>query len=140
MRSIPSPAPEQVTARSPRAEGGAAIVDFALVSGLLSLLFVAVLQVGLALYVRNTLTFCAAEGARAGARSGATPGDAVARTERLIATSVSAAYAQGVTADVETVDGVRVVAVHVTAPLPVIAFFGPARGVNVTGRAFEEDQ
>ena len=32
-----------------------------MVSGLLSLLFVAVLQVGVALHVRNTLTFCAAD-------------------------------------------------------------------------------
>lgn len=111
-----------------------------MVSGLLSLLFVAVLQVGLALHVRNTLTFCAAEGARAGARSGATPDDARTRAQSLIASSISARYARQVTADIETVDGVRVVAVHVTAPLPVIAFFGPGRGLSVTGRAFEEDQ
>jgi Flp pilus assembly protein TadG len=123
-----------------RDERGAAIADFAMVSGLLSLLFVAVLQVGVALHVRNTLTFCAAEGARAGARSGATPGDAVARARSLITSSVSPAYAQQVTAEVETVDGVQVLAVHVTAPLPVIAFFGPTNGFHVTGRAFEEDQ
>ena len=111
-----------------------------MVAGLLSLLFVAVLQLGVALHVRNTLTFCAAEGARAGARSGASPADAVVRTQSLISTSISSSYAQQVTAVVETVDGVRVVAVHVTTPLPVIAFIGPSAALQVTGRAFEEDQ
>ena len=45
-------------------EAGAAVADFALVSGLVSLLFLAVLQVGLALHIRNTLIACASEGAR----------------------------------------------------------------------------
>ena len=53
-----------------------------MVSGLLSLLFVAVLQVGLALHVRNTLISCASEGARLGARAGSGPGDAVTRASR----------------------------------------------------------
>ncbi len=139
MRSARSRGPDARTARSDL-ESGAAVADFVLVSGLLSLLFVAVLQLGLALHVRNTLTFCAAEGARAGARSGASPSDAVTRARSLITTSLSSGYAADVSAQVETVDGVQVLAVHVRAPLPVIAFFGPSGGLDVTGRAFEEDQ
>ena len=42
------------------------MADFVLVSGLVSLLFLAVLQVGLALHIRNTLIACASEGARYG--------------------------------------------------------------------------
>ena len=46
------------------------------------LLFVAmgVFQLGLALYVRNTLISAASEGARYGARADAQPGDGMART------------------------------------------------------------
>lgn len=111
-----------------------------MVSGLLVLLFVAVLQVGLALHVRNTLISCASEGARAGARLGSTPGDAVARTQDLVTRSVSSRYAAGVTASVESVDGVQVVVVRVSAPLPVVGLFGPSRRLEVVGRAFEEAQ
>ena len=111
-----------------------------MVSGLLVLLFVAVLQVGVALHVRNTLISCASEGARGGARLGATTGDAVTRTQDLVTRSLSGRYADGVTASVESVDGVRVVVVHVSAPLPVIGLFGPSHTLDVVGRAFEEAQ
>lgn len=121
-------------------ERGAAVADFAMVSGLLALLFVAVLQLGLALHVRNTLISCASEGARLGAREGATPADGAARARELITRSVSGGYARDVSSGVETVDGVRVVAVRVRAPLPVIGLFGPAHDLDVVGRAFEEVQ
>jgi len=58
-------------------ESGSAVADFAMVSGLLSLLFLAVFQLGLALHIRNTLISCASEGARYGARADATPQDGV---------------------------------------------------------------
>ena len=52
-------------------ESGSAVADFAMVAGLLSLLFLAVFQLGLALHIRNTLISCASEGARYGARANA---------------------------------------------------------------------
>ena len=45
-------------------DGGSAVVDFTLVGILLTFLFLALLQLGLALHVRNTLVASAAEGAR----------------------------------------------------------------------------
>lgn len=121
-------------------EGGAAVADFAMVSGLVTLVFVAVLQLGLALHIRNTLISCASEGARLGARADAVPEDGAARARQLIARSVSARFAQDVSASVVTVDGVRVLAVRVRAPLPVIGPLGPDGRLDVTGRAFLESQ
>lgn len=99
------------------------------------------IQLGLALHVRNTLISCAAEGARLGAREGSTPQEGVARTESMIAASLSPRYAESVTAHVETTaDGVEVVVVEVSAPLPVIGLVGPTGGLDVRGRAFDERQ
>lgn len=140
MPSAPSPASSSRRTSTAAGESGSAIVDFALVSALVSLLFVAVLQVGFAMHIRNTLIWCASEGARLGARSGSTPADGAARARDLITTSVAPAYAQDVTAGVTSVDGVQVVQVTVRAPLPVVAFFGPSGAVDVRGRAFLEDQ
>jgi Flp pilus assembly protein TadG len=107
------------------------------------LLFVAlgVFQLGLALYVRNTLISAASEGARLGARADANPADGVARTRALIRSSLSESYARQVSA-VRTLgpSGVRLVEVTVTAPLPVIGPIGPSGALTVTGRAFSEEQ
>ena len=121
-------------------ESGSAVADFVLVSALVSVLFVAVLQVGLALHVRNTLISCASEGARQGARAGSSPDAGVVRTRELITSSLSSRFAQEVTADVVIVGGVEVVAVRVRAPLPVLGPLGPDRAFDVVGRAFVEAQ
>lgn len=124
-----------------REERGAAVVDFALTSGLLALLFVAVLQLGAALHIRNTLVSCASEGARHAARIGSSPEHGVARTQELIRRSVSDGYADDVTASVEqTPEGVDVVVVRVRAPLPVLGPLGPDGALDVAGRAFLEEQ
>jgi hypothetical protein len=123
-----------------RAECGSAVADFVLVSALASVLFVAVLQVGIALHVRNTLISCASEGARLGARAGSSPDAGATRTRELIAASLSSRFAQDVSADVMVDGGVEVVAVRVRAPLPVLGPLGPDRGFDVVGRAFLEQQ
>ncbi len=121
-------------------ESGSAVADFAMVSGLLSLLFLAVFQLGLALHIRNTLISCASEGARFGARADATPQDGVARASQLIRASLADRYADNVTAMTTTVDGVRVVQIRVQAPLPVLGPLGPDRVLSVQARAFSENQ
>ncbi len=121
-------------------ESGSAVADFAMVSGLLSLLFLAVFQLGLALHIRNTLISCASEGARFGARADATPQDGVARASQLIRASLADRYADNVTAMTTTVDGVRVVQIRVLAPLPVLGPLGPDRVLSVQARAFSENQ
>ena len=111
-----------------------------MVAGLLSLLFVAVVQLGLALHIRNTLISCASEGARYGARANATPQDGVARARQLVRASLSDRYAETITATTTTVDGVQVLQLRIEAPLPVIGPLGPDRVLSVQARAFSEKQ
>ena len=111
-----------------------------MVSGLLSLLFLAVFQLGLALHIRNTLISCASEGARYGARANATPQDGVTRASQLIRSSLSDRFADHVTATTTTVDGIQVLQVRIEAPLPVLGPLGPDRVLAVQARAFSEKQ
>ena len=124
----------------PRAERGAAIADFAMVSVLVLVLFLMVFQLGLTLHTRNTLISCASEGARLGARADAVPGQGISRTQALISESLSPRYARRVTVRETVVEGVRVVEVRVVAPIPVIGLLGPDDRLDVVGRAFVEAQ
>jgi Flp pilus assembly protein TadG len=122
-------------------DAGAAVVDFVLVGALLTLLFLAVLQVALDFYVRNVLAAAAADGARYAAN--ADVGDAQAgadRTNDLIRSSLGASYAHARPAlDVPDVDGAPVVGVTVSARLPLLAWFLPVGPtVTVTGHALAE--
>ncbi len=121
-------------------ESGSAVADFAMVSGLLSLLFVAVFQLGLALHIRNTLISCASEGARYGARADATPQDGVVRARQLIRASLPSRYAESVSAVDTTANGIAVVQVRIVAPLPVLGPLGPDRVLFIQARAFSERQ
>ena len=123
-----------------RRERGAAMADFAMVSVLVVVLFLAVFQLGLALHTRNTLISCASEGARLGARADAIPGQGISRTQALITTSLSARFARNVSSREAVVGGVRVVEVRVVAPLPVIGLLGPDGRLDLVGRAFLESQ
>ena len=124
--------------RRPRGDDGSAVVEFALVSALLAALFLAVLQVGVALYVRNTLVAAAADGARYGADADRTPADGVGRTKDLVAQSLSLSYAQDVTAEYALVGGVQTVVVRVRAPLPLLGLVGPGGDLVVEGHAVAE--
>jgi Flp pilus assembly protein TadG len=122
----------------PAPEDGAAIVDFALVGALLTLVFVGVVQLGVILHVRNTLVDCASEGARSGAFADRTPADGAERTRDLVLTAVSGRYAEDVTAGYAEVGGLRTVEVTVRAPLPVIGLFGPSGTLVVRGHGAAE--
>ncbi|MDQ1710340.1 MAG: hypothetical protein QOG49_1725, partial [Frankiaceae bacterium] len=52
-----------------RADSGSAPADFVLVGSLVTLLFMAVLQLGIDFYVRNVIAACVADGARYGANA-----------------------------------------------------------------------
>ena len=121
-------------------ESGSAVADFAMVSGLLSLLFLAVFQLGLALHIRNTLISSASEGARHGARANATLEDGEGRTRELVMKILPARYAGNIVATTTRVDGVQVVQVRIQAPLPVLGPLGPDGALSVQARAFSEKQ
>lgn len=112
-----------------------------MVAALLLFVALAVLQIAIALYVRNTLIASASEGARFGARADAAPSDGVARTETLITSALNPSFATDISARTTTTPaGVRVVVVTVVAPLPLFGPLGPGDGFNVQGRAFSEEQ
>ena len=117
---------------------GSAIVEFTLVGVLLTVLFLALLQLGLALHVRNTLVASAAEGARYGANADRDPAQGAAVTRQLIRDSLADSFADGVTSGFETVDGMQTVYVQVEATLPVLGLLGPPRAIRVRGHALEE--
>jgi len=119
-------------------DDGAAVVEFVLVGVLLTTLFLALVQLGLALHVRNTLQASAAEGARFAANADRTRADGEAVARDLIRASLADGYAEHVSSGTELVEGVPTVYVQVDAPLPVIGFLGPPRSVHVRGHAVEE--
>ena len=119
-------------------ERGSAIVDFALVSGLVALLFAAVVQITLAVHVRNTLVDCAAEGARYAALADRTPADGVDRARALISASLAPGFADDITAADTELHGLPVVEVRVSAPLPVVGLVGPGGVLSVSGHAIRE--
>ena len=121
-------------------ESGSAVADFAMVAGLLSVLFLAVFQLGLALHIRNTLIACASEGARHGARGDASPEDGAVRARQLIRASLSDRYAEHVRPETITAGGITMVRIQVDAPLPVVGPLGPDRVLSVQARAFSERQ
>lgn len=114
------------------------MVDFVLVGALTTVLFAAVLQLTLVLHVRATLVDCAAEGARYGSLADRSPGDGAARARELIEMSLAPRFAQDVRAEATVVDGLAVVRVEVSAPLPVVGLLGPGGTLTVDGHALQE--
>lgn len=118
-------------------ERGSSTVEFVLVAPLVLLLALAVLQLGLALHVRATLTSAAAEGARAASLAGADVDAGVRRTTGLLQESLAGSVVRRVTARPAAVDGLDVMVVRVEATLPLVGLLGPA-ALDVEGRALRE--
>ncbi|MCI9871732.1 MULTISPECIES: TadE family protein [Arthrobacter] len=116
-------------------ERGAAVVDFVLIGALLTLLFLAIVQLTLVLHVRNTLIDAAASGARYGTLADRNDGDAKERTVQLITAALNADFARDVGTSESTFQGIRTLEVTVRAPLPVIGFIGPRALLEVKGHA-----
>lgn len=124
--------------RAARGDSGSAIVDFVLVGCLVTLLFAGVVQLALVQHIRNTLTDCASEGARLGALADRTPADGAVRTRELVKVSLASRFADDVEAEVVVIDGIEMVEVRVTAPLPLVGLLGPADALTVRGHAMRE--
>jgi Flp pilus assembly protein TadG len=116
-------------------EAGSAVAEFVMVGVLLTITTLAVLQLALALLVRNTVQDAASEGARYGALVGNSPADAAIRTAELIRTAVGDQYADDVDASLGNHLGSPVIVVTVRATLPVLGLLGPTNGIEVSGHA-----
>jgi len=121
-----------------RSDRGSAVAEFIMVGALLTALTLAVMQLALALHVRNTAIDAAAEGARFAALADARLDDGVRRTRELIGSALGPQYPVEVEARVDEVGGYRSTAIVVRGDLPVIGLFGLGRGMEVTGHAVVE--
>lgn len=124
--------------RTSSGDAGSAPAEFVMVAVLLLTLVLGVLQLGVVLLVRNTALDAAAEGARWAALAGNTPEDGVRRTRSELSIALGAAYAQQVQAGTTMWRGRPVVAVTVTAPLPILGPIGVPGAMRLTGHAAVE--
>jgi Flp pilus assembly protein TadG len=113
---------------------GSAPVDFVLVGLLLTALTLGVVQLGVAVYVRNVVHDAAVAGAHEAALADETTAAGVARARELIDRAVGAAYA----GDVTGAAGADAVEIVVRAPLPVFGLWGPAGAMEVRAHAPRE--
>ncbi|WP_346959728.1 TadE family protein [uncultured Arthrobacter sp.] len=110
-------------------------MDFVLVGSLLTVFFLAIIQLALVLHVRNTLVDAAASGARYGTLADRNAADATDRTTQLIGVALTPDFARDVSAGETTYAGIRTLEVTVRAPLPVIGLIGPRDLLEVKGHA-----
>jgi hypothetical protein len=117
---------------------GSAVAEFVMVGALLTVLTLSVLQLGLALHIRNTVQDAAAEGARFGALADNTPSDGVERTQQLIELAIGDDYARDVTVSGGTWMGHPAVTITVRTRLPLIGLIGIDGVLEVSGHAAVE--
>lgn len=116
---------------------GSAVVEFVLIAPLLIVLALAVVQVALLMHARATLTSAAAEGARAGAISGADLRAGISRATVLVEQNMNGAVVRRVSAEREVIDGLAVLTVRINAEVPGLGMLGATR-VDVEGHALIE--
>ena len=116
---------------------GSAVLEFAVVVPMLMLVVLGVLQVGLALHVRSTITSAAAEGARVAAVSGGDTAAGVRRTRQALSATLAEGVVDSVVARRTASGGVATVDVEVRARLPLVGLLGPSTLV-VHGHALAE--
>jgi Flp pilus assembly protein TadG len=102
-------------------------------------LVLGILQVALVLFVRNTLTSAASEGARYAATVDRPLDAGAARTREQITGALAGRFARDVSAHAVTVHGAPGVRVDVVADVPPLGLWGPAVRLTVSGHAIEEE-
>lgn len=130
----------RVRPRASRGDGGSAVVDFILVGTLLLFVFLGVIQVGLVLYVRNTLAADAAEGARHAASLGVDPASGGPYAQQLVERTVPARKDTRCVGEAQGgPGGTPLVEVTCTAQVPLsLVPLGASVGVTVHGHAVKE--
>lgn len=126
----------------PRSRGlgdeGSSPVEFVLVGSLLTLLTLAVLQLALAVYVRNVVHDAAVEGAYHAALADTDLDAGVDRTREVITRAIGATYAEDTAIGVTDVGEAERVDVRVRTSLPVVGLIGVAGVLKVTAHAPSE--
>jgi Flp pilus assembly protein TadG len=130
VRSIPRRLAESV-----HDDRGSSPVEFVLVGAMLTVLTLAVLQLGLAVYVRNVVHDAAVEGAFHAALADTTAVEGAVRTEALLERTLGESYAVEAEAAVVAHLGHPAVEVTVRATLPLLGLLGAPRAMEVTAHA-----
>jgi hypothetical protein len=120
------------------AQRGSVLAEFVMVAAVLTALTLTVLQLALALHIRNTVLDAAAEGARYAALADSGLDQGAARSRDLITAALGPSYASDVSASYVDVAGQPGVRVRVIAPLPLFGLLGMNRGLEVDGHAVVE--
>lgn len=112
------------------------LVEFVLVSILVVVIALGVIQLALALHVRNMAISAASEGARLAAAHDRSLPEGEARTRDLLEASVGGLPAK-VDAATATVGGAEAVVVEVEVPVPVFGLWGVG-AIHVQAHALKE--
>lgn len=121
-----------------RGDDGSAAAEFVMVAALLTVLTLSVIQLGLALFVRNTVLDAAAEGARFAALADNSLADGSARTHDLIVAAIGENYARDISGRYGDYLGASAVTMSVRTPLPIVGLIGLDSGLEVAGHASVE--
>ncbi|MFT4158019.1 MAG: TadE/TadG family type IV pilus assembly protein [Microbacterium sp.] len=114
---------------------GSSPVEFVLVGTLLTLLTLAVLQLGLAVYVRNVVHDAAVEGAYYAALADTSPAEGAERARLAITRAVGASYAQDVEVSTANTEGQEIMVVRVRTTLPMLGLIGIPYALEVEAHA-----
>ena len=117
---------------------GSAPAEFVMVAALLTVLTLSVIQLGLALHIRNTVQDAASEGARYAALADSSLDAGVQRSRVLIATAIGGAYASDISASYGHYAGHPATTVTVRTTLPLIGLVGIDGAMEVQGHAAVE--
>lgn len=128
----------RIRSRSLVDERGSSVVDFVLVGALLTALTLAVIQLGVGVYVRNVLHDAAVEGAHYGALADTTVAEGAERARLVITRAIGPAFAEDVTAQSSNELGHPTVEVRVRAALPVLGLIGIPGVLEVSAHAPSE--
>ncbi|WP_300267684.1 TadE/TadG family type IV pilus assembly protein [Microbacterium sp.] len=116
-------------------ERGSSAVEFVLVGSLLTVLTLAVLQLGLAIYVRNVVHDAAVEGAHYAALADTTLLEGAERTKLSIARAVGESFADDITVAESDHLGYPTAVITVRTTLPVIGLLGVPYAMEVEADA-----
>ena len=109
-----------------------------MVAALLTVLTLSVIQLALALHIRNTLQDAASEGARYAALADSSLAAGEQRTRDLIGTAIGVGYASDISAGYGDYAGYPATTVTVRSTLPLIGLVGIDGVLEVQGHAAVE--
>lgn len=118
-----------------RDERGSSPVEFVLVGALLTFVTLAVIQLGVAVYVRNVAHDAAVEGAYHAALADTSDSEGAARAEQIVTRTVGADAVQAVRVGPADGYGYAAVAVTMRITVPLLGLAGIPGGWEVTGHA-----